>query len=216
MEKTKSIRNLEERMEGLEPGSLRHRVLSSAKDFKSSWIELGQVLFIVYKEKKFKDWGYLTFEAYCQKEVGIRQATGLKLLRSYSFLEHEEPVYLKKLSQNDPAPSQIPSYESVNSLRLVKTSERIPEKDYEKLREDVLDHAGEETQVKKKVRYLLQTYPARRLEDGESLIKRKETAVKRILTQLRAAKTELGELKFPTAVLKEMDALIARLEDYQS
>lgn len=216
MEKTKSIRVLEERMEGLEPGSLRHRVLSSAKDFKSSWIELGQVLFTVYKEKKFKDWGYLTFEAYCQKEVGVRQATGLKLLRSYSFLEHEEPVYLKKLSQGDSEPSRIPSYESVNSLRLVKANERVPEKDYEKLREDVLDKAGEETQVKKKVRYLLQTYPGKRSENGEDPVKRKETAVKKILTQLRSAKSELSELKFPTAVLKDVDALIERLEDYQS
>ena len=152
LQKTKSIRNLEGRMEGLEPGSLRYRVLNSAKDFKSSWIELGQVLFIVYKEKRFKEWGYLTFEAYCTKEVGVRQATGLKLLRSYSFLEHEEPVYLKKLSQGEPSPSEIPGYESVNALRLVKSNERVPEKDYEKLREEVLDNAGEETQVKKKVR----------------------------------------------------------------
>ena len=216
LQKTKSIRNLEERMEGLEPGSLRYRVLSSAKDFKSSWITLGQALFTAYKEKKFKEWGYLTFEAYCTKEVGVRQATGLKLLRSYSFLEHEEPVILKKLSQGEPSPSQIPSYESVNALRLVKSNERVPEKDYEKLREEVLDHAGEETQVKKKVRYLLQTYPGKKSEGEVDPVKRKEAAAKKILTQLRAAKAELGELKFPSMVLKEIDALIERLEDYQS
>lgn len=203
-------------MEALEPNSLRYRVLNSAKDFKSSWIELGQALFTVYKEKKFKDWGYLTFEAYCTKEVGVRQATGLKLLRSYSFLEHEEPSYLRKMTEEEPKPSEIPSVESVNALRLVKASDRVPARDYEKLREEVLDKAGEETEVKKKVRYLLQTYPSQKSEAAGDPVKKKDAAVKKILTQLRAAKMELGDLKFPAVVLKEVDALIERLEDYQS
>ena len=127
-----------------------------------------------------------------------------------------KPAYLKKISQNDPSPTQIPSVESVNALRLVKANERVPEKDYQKLREEVLDHAGEETQVKKKVRYLLQTYPGKKSEGEVDPVKRKEAAAKKILTQLRAAKVELGELKFPSMVLKEIDALIERLEDYQS
>src|SRR5487761_2441298 len=89
-QKTKSIHNLEERMGHLEPESLRYQVLDAAKSFKSSWIQLGQFLFTVYKDKLYRDWAYQTFEAYCAKEIGIRQNTAIKLLKSYSFLEKEE------------------------------------------------------------------------------------------------------------------------------
>ncbi len=233
VQKTKSIQNLEERMERLDPGSFRYRVLDSAKSFKSSWIALGQALFFVYKDKIFREWEYLTFEAYCSKEVGIRQSTALKLLRSYSFLEHEAPIFLKKVSSAEQKPNQIPSVESVNALRLAKTSKRIPEKDYEKLREEVLDNAQEESQVKKKIRYILQANPPKPSDrDTSDPEKRRQTLIKKILTQLRAAKLELGEFsaeggslpvrqagayggKMPPAVLKQMDSLISLLEDCQ-
>ena len=212
--KTKSIQNLEERMEALEPGSLRYLTLDSARSFKSSWIELGQALFAIYRDKKFKEWGYLTFEAYCSKEIGIRQATGLKLLKSYSFLEREAPVFLKKASEEQ-KPNQIPSVESVNALRLAKTSERIPESDYQKLREEVLDNAQEETQVKKKIRTILQAHPAKLTAETKDPVKRKQIFVKKILTQLRAAKLELEEISMPPSVLKQLDSLIVLLEDFQ-
>ena len=83
-------------MLNLEPGSFRYKVLDAARGFKSSWMELGQYLFTVYRDKLFKEWWYLTFEAYTAKEIGIKQPTAMKLLRSYSFLEKEEPVFLKK------------------------------------------------------------------------------------------------------------------------
>ncbi len=201
-------------MEALEPGSLRYLTLDSARSFKSSWIELGQALFAIYRDKKFKEWGYLTFEAYCSKEIGIRQATGLKLLKSYSFLEREAPVFLKKASEEQ-KPNQIPSVESVNALRLAKTSERIPESDYQKLREEVLDNAQEETQVKKKIRTILQAHPAKLTAETKDPVKRKQIFVKKILTQLRAAKLELEEISMPPSVLKQLDSLIVLLEDFQ-
>ena len=60
---SKAIQRLEEKMADLEPGSLRRETLEAAKRFKSSWIELGRMLWTVYREKKFREWGYLTFEA---------------------------------------------------------------------------------------------------------------------------------------------------------
>ena len=60
---SKAIQQLEERMADLQPGSLRHQTLEAAKRFKASWIELGRMLWTVYREKKFREWRYLTFEA---------------------------------------------------------------------------------------------------------------------------------------------------------
>lgn len=212
-QKTKSIHDIELRMETLEPDSFRYKVLDSAKSFKSSWIELGQYLFTIYKDKLFKDWGYLTFEAYCAKEIGIRQATAVKLLKSYSFLEREEPAFLKNQSLDETKPSQIPSYESVNALRLAKASDRISESDYKKIREDILENPKEDTEVKKKIRYILKSH-SKPLSDEEKEEK-KDASLKRILTSLRNTKNELQELSFPGKVVKQIDELIDLLSELQ-
>lgn len=203
-------------METLSPESFRYRVLESAKDFKNSWIDLGQYLCSVHKDRMFKEWGYLTFEAYCSKEVGVRQSTALKLLKSYSFLEHEAPAYLKEVASEYRKPNSIPSYESVNALRLAKTSERVPDSDYKKLKEDVLDNAREEAEVKKKIRYILQANPPKTSETvTQDPEKRRQAILKKVLSQLRVAKMELAECKIPPSALKEFDGLIDTLEEIQ-
>ena len=77
--KTKSLERLEEKMTGIEEGSIRYRVLQSAKNFKTSWIDLGQALYSVWKDKSYKGWGYMTFDAYSQKEIGIKKATAIAI-----------------------------------------------------------------------------------------------------------------------------------------
>ena len=211
--KTKSISQIEERMDGLEPESLRYKVLDCARGFKSSWIALGQYLFSVYKDKLFKDWGYLTFEAYCSKEIGIKQATAMKLLKSYSFLEREEPAFLKKGSIEERKPNRIPGYESVNALRLAKESERISESDYETLREEVLDDVKEDAEVKKKIKYILKSYAPK--PSSEEKLERKDQLVKKFLSQLRTARHEMGLLSFPAKIINQVDGLVEVLENYQ-
>ena len=73
--------------------ALRNKTLDAAKRHKASWIELGQYLYAIYKDKYYKDWGYLTFEAYCGKEINVKLSTASKLLKSYDFLEKEEPLH---------------------------------------------------------------------------------------------------------------------------
>src|SRR3989338_8674077 len=72
--------------------SLRQKTQEAAKRHKASWIELGQFLLTIHKDKLYKEWGYLVFETYCKKELGIKETTAAKLLKSYSFLEKEEPT----------------------------------------------------------------------------------------------------------------------------
>ena len=213
MQKTKSIHQLEERMEHLKPDSLRYKILDSAKSFKSSWIELGQYLFSVYKDKLYKDWGYLVFESYCAKEIGIRQATAMKLLKSYSFLERQEPQFLKKEALEDRKPSEIPSYESVNALRLAKQSDKLSDSDYESLREEVLDDVKEESEVKKKIKYILKSQASATTPDQTE--NRKEALTQKFLSQLRATRNEFGLLSMPTKILNQIDTLVDLLEDYQ-
>lgn len=207
----KSIQRIEEQMDGLEPESLRYRVLDAARGFKSSWIELGQYLFTVYKDKLFRDWGYQTFETYCGKEIGIRQATALKLLKSYSFLETEEPEYVSKKSLDERKPDRIPSFESVNALRLAHANERISEDQYEELREDILEEGKEDAEVKKKIQYILKTGPKKSSDPAEE----KGAALKKLTLYLKNYKNDVSLDQIPPKILKKLDELIEVLEDYQ-
>ena len=211
MKPNKSIQRIEEQMETLSPESLRYRVLESAKNFKNSWIELGQYLYAVYKDKLFKDWGYGMFEAYCAKEIGIRQATAMKLLRSYYFLEKEEPQYLKKRSAEESRPTESADLESVNALRLVRANENVSERDYEKIREEVLDKGLEPAEVKKKIKYLLKAAPAKEAP----LEERKAAAAKKMTLYLENALTELSNLSFPNKVTKKIEELLDVLAGFK-
>ena len=191
--------------------SLRNKTLECARNFKSSWIELGQFLCAIYQDKLYRDWGYLTFEAYCTKEIGIRQPTAVKLLKSYSFLEDEEPAYLKN-EVPDKQPHQIPSVDSVNALRLFKANDQTTAKDYQAIRGEVLDRAGEDKDVKKKIKYILKTRSGKSEQD---IIKDEKIAsFKRLLTGLRTARTQMNELQVPEKIIKQIDALVDSLSSY--
>ncbi len=206
---SKSIKNLEQRMENLPPESLRYRVLECAKQFKSSWIELGQHLYAVYKDKHYREWGYATFEFYCAKEIGVRQQTAVKLLKSYYFLEKEEPEYLK--GRNEDKPAGVPSFESVNALRLAKQSDRISEKDYGKIREDVLEKGSEPSEVKKKIKYFLKPVTQKEVSEADL----KSDAAKKMIAYLENSLGSLTNLSFPNKVLKKIEELLELLQGYK-
>ena len=96
MNSTRTLDRIDSQMQGVEEGSVRHLALRSAKNFKTSWVELGRALYTVWKDKCYKAWGYITFDAYTAKEIGIKKQTAMKLLKSYYFLEKEEPAVLNE------------------------------------------------------------------------------------------------------------------------
>ncbi len=213
MQKSKSLNAIEEKLQTIDAGSYRYKVLSCARDFKNSWIDLGQFLIAVYKDKMYKDWGYLTFEAYCSKEIGIKQPTAMKLLKSYSFLEKEEPAFLNRENLEERQPARIPSYESVNALRLAKESEKLSQRQYEDLREDVFDDVKEDAEVKKKIRYVLKSSQPAVSGTEDKSVKRLHIA-KRLLTQLQNARLEFEAYEMNRKVMVPMAELIDVLEDF--
>ena len=150
--KTKAITHIEGKMEELsEEGSLRFKTLQSARRFKTSWIELGQYLQTVWKDKIYREWGYTSFESYCNKEIAIKHSTALKLLRSYYFLEREEPSFLQSKLVDSGKVVKLPSYDSVDILRLAKDRKGIHEEDYKTLRYRVLEEGEEPKEVRSKL-----------------------------------------------------------------
>ena len=208
---TKTLEKIEDRMRDIEEGSLRHRILQSAKSFKTSWIELGQCLYTAWKDKLYKEWGYITFDAYAAKEIGIRKQTALKLLKSYYFLEKEEPAYLQKDRAYAVSASKMPTYESVNVLRQAKNRKALDEKDYARLKKEVLEQGKDDREVKRDLTSLIRD--RKEAEPEESRENRRKAAVKRLLGTLKTLRTELEASRMvPASILKETSGLIAKIE----
>lgn len=209
--KPKSLEQIESRMEDVEEGSIRHRMLRVAKDFKTSWIELGRALYTVWKDKHYRQWGFITFEAYTAKEIGIKKQTAMKLLKSYYFLEKEEPAVLTGETPESANPATIPSYETVNLLRLAKENEAIDKVEYNRIRKDVLENGKEPAEVKKDLTMLMRQ--REEVDPEEARQKKRAVAIRRFLGTLRALQTELSASKMVSGtVLKDVAALIKRIE----
>ncbi len=190
--KTKSIRTIEQKMENLEPGSLRYQVLEASKGFKSSWIALGQILYTVYKDKHFRQWGFMSFEAYCQAEVGIQKHTASKLIHSYYFLEKDEPQFLKSLQdKGEVSPKNIPALDAVNTLRLAAKNKELTEDDYQDFKKSVFEDGKEAKEVRKEVGLRLRSL--REEEDPEKVRnERKVKTVRRLLATVKMLQREVA------------------------
>lgn len=198
----KSLQNIEEKMGSLDAGSLRYHVLESAKNFKTSWVELGRSLYSVWKDKLYKDWGFGTFDAYTAKEIGIKKPTAMKLLRSYYFLEKEEPAYLSKL----------PSYEAVDLLRKAKDKKTLDSQDYSRLKKEIFEDGKDLQAVKRGLTSLIRQ--REELEPEEAYKKRRTATLRRFVGSLKALKQEAEISKLlPAQLLQEAQELIRKIEE---
>lgn len=209
--KTKGIKSLERKMEETDASTLRYSVLKNAKDFKTSWIELGRILYTVWKDKLYKEWGYTEFDAYVIKEIGIRKETALKLLRSYSFLEKEAPMYLGKEYNETAQAVAVPSFEAVDVLRSAASSSKLDKSDYATIKKYVLEKGKDAKDVKKDLTQMIRRQEE--LDPEEAREKRTLSTVKRFLGILKTLRTEMKMTKvLPANVMKEADRLIEAIE----
>lgn len=209
--KSKTLENIEQRMQGIEQGTLRYQVLENVKNFKTSWVELGQVLYSVWKDKLYKEWGYQNFDTYAAKELGVRKQTAMKLLRSYYFLEKEEPGYLKKDYLESADANNIPTYESIDALRLAKNKKILDDSDYADIKHRVFQKGQDAREIKRDLTLLMRQ--REELDPEEAREKRKLSSLKRFVSVLKSLKRDLGEAKLvPVSILNEAEDLIRKLE----
>jgi hypothetical protein len=209
--KTKAISHIEEKMEEIDQESLRYQTLQSARRFKTSWIELGKYLQTVWRDKHYKNWGYTSFESYCSREIAIKHSTALKLLRSYYFLEREEPSFLKTKLSDTETVVKLPNCDSVDILRLAKDRKGLNEEDYKTLRYKVLDKGEEPKEVRSELKNILESYPEAHSEDEKK--KKQQGTIKRLLGTLKNLRTETEHSRILSKKLaREIDQLIANIE----
>lgn len=196
----------------LEQDALRQKAVEIARQHKASWIELGQYLYTIQKNKMFKFWGYLEFDHYCVKELGIKPLTGAKMLRSYQYLEREEPAVIRAHFSKEDEPQKIPNYESVNILRLARNHKQITPTDVKKIREDVFESAKEPKEVRARLKSLLSEREVK--DPAQERKSRRNAMVKHLVSFLAHTRHELGkENLLPTYLLTQIDDLRKKLED---
>ncbi len=131
--KSRSEIEMEVQLEQLEPGSSRHRVLLAARDFKASWVQLGELLTRVRENREFETWGYTDFEMYCRRELHVKRDTANKLTRSYAFLRDHEPSSL----QSSTSHRELPALDVVDLLTRARDRANVSEEQFEAIRRDV-------------------------------------------------------------------------------
>ncbi len=193
---------------------MRQRAVETAKKHKASWIELGQYLFSIYKNKLYKDWGYQAFETYCRKELNIKEATASKIIKSYAFLEKEETRVVQPQFAEEAAVQKIPDYESVNALRLAKNNKNIPVNDFVELRNRVMNEGREAKEVREQVKKIAEENAPKK-DKAEEKERKKSSVIKRLVGFLNSTKNKLEEEDLvPGYLLKAIEALAGKLEDY--
>ncbi len=130
---SKTEQHIENLLKQVEPGSTRHTILHSARQFKSSWVELGELLAQVRSSQLYQEWGYADFAQYCAREIHIRQQTADKLTHAYQYLRTHNPLSL----EDNTSPVPLPDYRSLNLLDQINNENLMEQNQLEDLRQQV-------------------------------------------------------------------------------
>lgn len=117
---TKTDRAMEDKMLAFAGDAERVDVLSKARAFKRTWIELAEALTTVYDRNSFERWGYEDFNTYCRKELHLKTGTVQKLLGSFRFLQTKAPRVIERARAEPQRP--VPSLKAVEFVS--KAAER--------------------------------------------------------------------------------------------
>ncbi|MBL8013410.1 MAG: hypothetical protein JNN05_06130 [Candidatus Omnitrophica bacterium] len=202
---------MSKKYENITADGLRQEILVHTKGFKTSWISLGQALYQVWRDKLYHGWGFEEFEHYIVQELGMRKQTAMKLVKTYFFVEQEEPAYLKEEYRDSREATVVPSHEQLDVLRKAKQKKEITRDDYAQLRKNVFEKGKHEGLVRKELTAMIKE--RKEVDPEEEREKRNEASVKRVITALRSFKKDMETLKLvPQEIVDEAEFLIKKLE----
>jgi len=194
---------------------LREHIAQHAKDFKLSWVQLGQGLYSVWRDKLYHSWGFEKFEDYVVRDLGLKKPLALKLVKTYFFVEQDEPVYLKKEFAEVRDTVNIPSYEGLDVLRLARGRKELTRDDYTKLRKDIFEKGKEASLVRRDLTAIIKE--RKKIDPEEARDARHEQSVRRLVAALRSFKKDMETLKLADPdIIEEAEELLKRLETQQS
>ena len=190
---------------------LRERVQEAAKDFKTSWVQLAQALYAIWRDKLYEYWGYEKFEHYVEREVGLKKSMALKLVKTYAFVEQSEPDYLKDEFAEKREANNIPELEAIHVLRLARARKEVTKQDYQEFRRQVFDKGRSAGLVKQDLTALIKE--RKHVNPDEEREQRSQAAVRRLLSAIRSFKKDAETLKLVKAdLVRKAEELFQELE----
>ena len=154
---TSSVEKIDSRLDQLQPGTLRHQVMTALRQFRASWVELGRLLNDVVYGGDYKEWGYDDFEVYCARELGLKKPTVQKLMVSYNYMKKYEGKRLHAYEDDADkvAAPEIPDFQTVELLDRVRNRNEMPEEKVSELHRRAFEGEGEEPEFRKELRQCL-------------------------------------------------------------
>ncbi len=143
---TGAVSRLDARIGERPEGSLRRKVMESARRFKASWVDLGRMLAQVRREEAWREWGFDGFEEYCAKELFLRRATAEKLALSYGFLERHEPELARAREVRS-----VPPFEVIEVLSRAEAAGRMDREAWGAMRAAVIDGEAGKAEVNRTI-----------------------------------------------------------------
>jgi hypothetical protein len=199
------------KFDNLNSKEMRALVLEGAKDFKASWLKLSQALYAVHRDKLYEYWGYDNFENYVEREAGIKKPMALKLVKTYAFVEQQEPQCLHANFFEEREPPVLPEFEAVNVLRQARNNKDLTKDDYLELRKGVMDSGKGAAVVRKELTALIKQ--RKQVDPDEERQKRNIATVKRFLSAIHAFKRDAEALKLiPANIVNKAMELFKELE----
>jgi hypothetical protein len=177
----------------------RSEVLRRARQFKASWLELGEALTGVKRSGSWQGWGYDSFEAYAKAELRLKPDTVDKLTGSFTFLQRRAPAVLARDALREP----IPSYQAVDFLRRAEASEGAPREAIAEVRRRVLEEGAPAATVAREYRDVV--FP---IDEGQRRA-RDAAGIKNVATRLRQLLAETHSV--PRKLVAEVDGALDRL-----
>lgn len=190
---------------------IREHLVEYVKSFKTSWVKLGQALYPVWKDKLFYAWGYDKFEYYTQEELGLKKETALKLLKTYFFMEQNEPAYVKEDFTKERDASQVPGCDEANVLRLARNNKELNKEDYYKLHKAVFEEGKDAGAVRKDLTSMIRE--RKPVDPDEERQERSDAAIRKLANALKSFYNDMESLKLaPAELVEEAKELLEKLE----
>lgn len=208
-----SVRKIDMKLERLQPGSLRHRVMTALRQFRASWVELGRLLNEVVYGGDYKEWGYDDFEVYCARELGLKKPTVQKLMISYNYMKKYESGRLdaRDDSRREEPPPEIPDFQTVELLERVRSRNELPEERMSELHRRAFAGEGEEPDFRKELRQCLRPQLSEaRMEDGAASRRRELAGILRAARELRRRLS--GARAVPGGLRERLEQCLVELE----
>ncbi|MBU1113396.1 MAG: hypothetical protein KKH93_05940 [Candidatus Omnitrophica bacterium] len=199
-------------LSSLDADAVREQVVKATRDFKNSWRNLAKVLYLVWDKKLYRNWGYDRFDQFSEKEVHVRKHTAMKLIRSYQFLEKEEPLYLQDSRSEDKPYKATPSFETIATLQRARKT--LGDDDYRKVKSDLLDRDKDPAEVKKDLTQLIRQR-RKDLDPEEARTRSGRVAIERFISELKKFKRDIETLSvLPEIIAYDIGKLINKIEGY--